>query len=69
MPDHKTVFIGNLLGPFFGHVPNLYTLRGDKIRSAMAFLHSVERVMALEPETLLNGHDVIPRCRRDSRQP
>ena len=59
MPDHKTVFIGNLLGPFFGHVPNLYTLRGDKIRSAMAFLHSVERVMALEPETLLNGHDVI----------
>jgi glyoxylase-like metal-dependent hydrolase (beta-lactamase superfamily II) len=59
MPDHKTVFIGNLMGPFFGHVPNLYTLRGDKIRSAMAFMHSVERVMALEPETLLNGHDVV----------
>jgi alkyl sulfatase BDS1-like metallo-beta-lactamase superfamily hydrolase len=59
MPEHRTAFIGNLLGPFFGHVPNLYTLRGDKIRGAMAFIHSVDRVIALEPETLINGHDVI----------
>jgi alkyl sulfatase BDS1-like metallo-beta-lactamase superfamily hydrolase len=59
MPEHRTAFIGNLMGPFFGHVPNLYTLRGDKIRSAMAFVHSVDRVIALEPETLINGHDVI----------
>ena len=41
MPEHQTAFIGNLMGPFFGHVPNLYTLRGDKIRSAMAFIHSM----------------------------
>ena len=26
----RTVFIGNLMGPFFGHVPNLYTLRGGQ---------------------------------------
>jgi alkyl sulfatase BDS1-like metallo-beta-lactamase superfamily hydrolase len=59
LPEHRTVFIGNLMGPFFGHVPNLYTLRGDKIRSAMAFIHSVDRVIALAPETLFNGHDVF----------
>jgi glyoxylase-like metal-dependent hydrolase (beta-lactamase superfamily II) len=59
MPKHRVVFIGNLMGPFFGHVPNLYTLRGDKIRSAMAFIHSVDRVIALGPETLVNGHDVF----------
>jgi alkyl sulfatase BDS1-like metallo-beta-lactamase superfamily hydrolase len=59
MPEHRTVFIGNLMGPFFGHVPNLYTLRGDKIRSAMAFMHSVDRVLALNPATLINGHDVF----------
>jgi alkyl sulfatase BDS1-like metallo-beta-lactamase superfamily hydrolase len=59
MPEQHTVFIGNLLGPFFGHVPNLYTLRGDKIRSAMAFIRSVDRVIALSPETLINGHDVF----------
>ncbi len=59
MPQHKTIFIGNLMGPFFGHVPNLYTLRGDKIRSAMAFIHSLDRVIALSPETLVNGHDLF----------
>lgn len=59
LPSEQTVFVGNLMGPFFGHVPNLYTLRGDKIRSAGAFMHSVDRVIALEPETLINGHDVF----------
>jgi glyoxylase-like metal-dependent hydrolase (beta-lactamase superfamily II) len=59
LPENQTVFIGNLMGPFFGHVPNLYTLRGDKIRSAMAFIHSLDRVIALAPETLFNGHDVF----------
>jgi alkyl sulfatase BDS1-like metallo-beta-lactamase superfamily hydrolase len=59
LPEHRTAFIGNLMGPFFGHVPNLYTLRGDKIRSAMAFIHSVDRVIGLAPETLINGHEVI----------
>ena len=59
LPEHRIVFIGNLMGPFFGHVPNLYTLRGDKIRSAMTFIQSLERVIELRPETLVNGHDVF----------
>jgi alkyl sulfatase BDS1-like metallo-beta-lactamase superfamily hydrolase len=59
LPENRNAFIGNLMGPFFGHVPNLYTLRGDKIRSAMAFIHSLDRVIALAPETLFNGHDVF----------
>jgi glyoxylase-like metal-dependent hydrolase (beta-lactamase superfamily II) len=59
IPEERAVFIGNLMGPFFGHVPNLYTLRGDKIRGAMTFIHSVDRVIALGPETLIKGHDVF----------
>lgn len=59
LPEHRSVFIGNLMGPFFGHVPNLYTLRGDKIRSAITFIHSLDRVIALAPETMINGHDVF----------
>jgi alkyl sulfatase BDS1-like metallo-beta-lactamase superfamily hydrolase len=59
LPEDRTVFIGNLMGPFFGHVPNLYTLRGDKTRSAMTFMHSLDRVIELGPETLINGHDVF----------
>ena len=56
LPDQRTVFTGNLTGPLFGHIPNLYTPRGDKIRSAIEYLHSVDRVLALEPETLITGH-------------
>ena len=59
LPAERTVFVGNLLGPFFGHVPNLYTLRGDKIRSAIAFIHSVDHVIDLEPDILINGHEVF----------
>jgi alkyl sulfatase BDS1-like metallo-beta-lactamase superfamily hydrolase len=56
LPEERTVFTGNLTGPLFGHIPNLYTPRGDKIRSAIAYLHSVDRVIALEPEVLITGH-------------
>lgn len=59
LPDSKTIFIGNLMGPMFGHVPNLYTIRGDKIRSAVAFIHSIDRVIGLEPEILINGHEAF----------
>jgi alkyl sulfatase BDS1-like metallo-beta-lactamase superfamily hydrolase len=56
LPDVRTVFTGNLTGPLFGHIPNLYTPRGDKIRSAIEYLHSVDRVIALGPEVLITGH-------------
>lgn len=59
LPDERTVLIGNLMGPMFGHVPNLYTIRGDKVRSAQSFLRGLERVLALEPDVFVNGHDVV----------
>ena len=56
LPQDKILFTGNLFGPIFGHIPNLYTIRGDKIRSALDYVASLERVMELAPELLLTGH-------------
>ena len=56
MPKERTAFTGNLTGPLFGHVPNLYTLRGDKIRYVQWYLDGVQRVIDLEPEVLITGH-------------
>jgi glyoxylase-like metal-dependent hydrolase (beta-lactamase superfamily II) len=56
LPEDRTLFTGNLMGPLFGHVPNLYTVRGDKYRSAIAYIHSLDRVLGLEPEVLITGH-------------
>ena len=56
LPDDGAMFTSNLFGPVFGSVPNLATLRGDKLRSARQFISSLERVRALEPELLITGH-------------
>ncbi len=56
LPDDRVVFTGNLTGPLFGHVPNLYTLRGDKIRYVQWYLDGVQRVIDLAPEVLITGH-------------
>lgn len=56
MPQEKVVFTGNLTGPIFGHVPNLYTLRGDKIRYVQWFIDGVQRVIDLNAEVLITGH-------------
>lgn len=56
MPKERVVFTGNLTGPLFGHVPNLYTLRGDKIRYVDWYLKGVQRVIDLAPEVLITGH-------------
>lgn len=56
LPDSRTVFSGNMVGPLFGHVPNLVTMRGDRYRDALSYIDSVDRVIALQPERLITGH-------------
>src|ERR1700694_817570 len=56
LPQERTVFTGNYLGPIFGTVPNLYTIRGDRLRSAVRYLEGVDLLLSLEPELLITGH-------------
>ena len=55
LPEHRVALISNLLGPLFPHFPNLNTLRGDKYRSAEAYLQTVRRLQDLQPEMLVTG--------------
>ena len=59
LPQDRTMITGNLFGPVFGSMPNLYTIRGDKIRSAKDFVVSLDMVRAFKPEVLVTGHEVI----------
>jgi len=56
LPQHQICFSGNLFSALFGHIPNLVTIRGDRLRDPLLFIESLDRVMALEPELLLVGH-------------
>jgi alkyl sulfatase BDS1-like metallo-beta-lactamase superfamily hydrolase len=56
LPDDGVALVGNMFSALFGHIPNLVTMRGDRMRNALAFADSVQRVIDLEPEVLLLGH-------------
>lgn len=56
LPNESVLFSGNALGPLFPHVPNLYTIRGDRLRFALPYIDAVEKMIALEPKMLVTGH-------------
>jgi glyoxylase-like metal-dependent hydrolase (beta-lactamase superfamily II) len=56
VPDCGTLFVGDLWGPIPNAFPNLFTLRGEPLRAADAYLESLNRVIALEPEIACPGH-------------
>ncbi|HMK23122.1 MAG TPA: alkyl sulfatase dimerization domain-containing protein [Terriglobales bacterium] len=67
-PDHLTVWIPAYKIAFMGDnyagvgvpepnsFPNLYAIRGTKPRWALDWIKSIDTVLALKPEILLNGH-------------
>jgi alkyl sulfatase BDS1-like metallo-beta-lactamase superfamily hydrolase len=67
-PDHLTVWIPALKAAVIGDnyagvgvpepmsFPNLYAIRGTKPRWALDWIKSIDTVLALKPEVVLNGH-------------
>lgn len=56
MPAERTLFVGNHMGALYGALPNLYTLRGDRPRSARRFVADLDLLLELDTELLLTGH-------------
>jgi glyoxylase-like metal-dependent hydrolase (beta-lactamase superfamily II) len=59
VPEERAVFTGNLVGALHGALPNLYTLRGARLRSAWRFLEGMERVRDLDAEIHVPGHGPV----------
>jgi alkyl sulfatase BDS1-like metallo-beta-lactamase superfamily hydrolase len=67
-PDHLTVWIPAYKAAFIGDnysgigipepnsFPNLYAIRGTKPRWALDWASSLDKVLALKPDIVLNGH-------------
>ncbi len=56
LPQRRIAFVGNVFSALFGHVPNLVTLRADRLRYALPFLTAVQQVIDLDAEVLCVGH-------------
>lgn len=57
MPEEKIAFTGNWAGAIHGALPNFYTARGDRDRSVPGWLTDCDKLLALEPELLITGHE------------
>jgi glyoxylase-like metal-dependent hydrolase (beta-lactamase superfamily II) len=56
LPDERIALIAHMLGPHWGSLPNLYTLRGERLRSALLYVRQVDLLRELAPAVLLRSH-------------
>ncbi len=56
LPQQKILVAGDFFGPQFPQFPNIFTMRGEKIRKPMEYIASLEKLMALEPRIIIPSH-------------
>ncbi len=56
LPEKKILLSGDFFGPLFPQFPNVFTMRGEKIRKPMEYINSLETVIALDPDMIIPSH-------------
>jgi glyoxylase-like metal-dependent hydrolase (beta-lactamase superfamily II) len=57
LPQQKILFSGDFFGPLFPQFPNVFTMRGEKVRKPIEYIESLDRIIALEPEMIVPSHN------------
>jgi alkyl sulfatase BDS1-like metallo-beta-lactamase superfamily hydrolase len=56
LPQQKILFSGDFYGPQFPQFPNVFTMRGEKVRKPIEYIESLNKLIALEPEIVAPSH-------------
>jgi alkyl sulfatase BDS1-like metallo-beta-lactamase superfamily hydrolase len=56
MPEQRILFTGDFFGPQFPQFPNVFTMRGEKIRKPMEYVKSLDLLLQLDPEIIVPSH-------------
>ena len=56
LPQEKILLTGDFFGPQFPQFPNVFTMRGEKVRKPMEYVKSLDLLLALEPEVIAPSH-------------
>ena len=56
LPEQKILFSGDTLGPLFPQFPNVFTMRGEKVRKPIEYIETLNRFIGLDIEMLVPGH-------------
>ncbi len=56
LPEQKILFSGDFFGPLWPQFPNIFTMRGEKVRKPIEYIASLNKLIALEPEVIVPSH-------------
>tara|TARA_R110002110_G_scaffold205066_5_gene416869 strand:- start:53689 stop:55143 length:1455 start_codon:yes stop_codon:yes gene_type:complete len=56
LPQQKMLISGDFFGPQFPQFPNIFTMRGEKVRKPIEYIDSLNRLLALQPEVIVPSH-------------
>lgn len=56
LPEQKILFTGDFFGPQFPQFPNVFTMRGEKIRKPIEYVKSLDLLLQLDPEIVVPSH-------------
>jgi alkyl sulfatase BDS1-like metallo-beta-lactamase superfamily hydrolase len=56
LPQQKILFTGDFFGPQFPQFPNIFTMRGEKVRKPMEYVRSLDKLLLLDPEIVVPSH-------------
>lgn len=56
LPQQKVLISGDFFGPQFPQFPNIFTMRGEKVRKPIEYIKSLDRLIALNPDIIIPSH-------------
>jgi alkyl sulfatase BDS1-like metallo-beta-lactamase superfamily hydrolase len=56
MPEQRILLSGDFFGPQFPQFPNVFTMRGEKVRRPIEYIDSLNRLLALRPQIIVPSH-------------
>ncbi len=56
LPEKKILFSGDFFGPLFPQFPNIFTMRGEKIRKPAEYIRSLDTIISLDPVMIVPSH-------------
>lgn len=56
LPQKRILLSGDFFGPIYPQFPNIFTMRGEKIRKPIEYIHSLETIIALKPKMIVPSH-------------
>ena len=56
LPQKKILFSGDFFGPLFPQFPNVFTMRGEKIRKPVEYINSLDAIIKFGPDMIVPSH-------------